>query len=94
MIKTSIIQANKWLHISINIKENKDKIIIIFFIYTYRFSFVISSRGVVNHVFHPGGEDDEVVAIKKGLASIFAAKLHEEGEVKTLKKKGTTPKLK
>ena len=47
----------------------------------HRFSFVISSRGVVNHVFHPNGEDEEVVAIKKGLASIFAAKLHEEGEV-------------
>lgn len=45
------------------------------------FSFVISSRGVVNHVFHPGGEDEEVVALKKGLASIFAAKLHEEGEI-------------
>nr|XP_022295519.1 uncharacterized protein LOC111105490 [Crassostrea virginica] len=45
------------------------------------FSFVISSRGVVNHVFHPHGEDEEVVAIKKGLASIFAAKLHEEGEI-------------
>uniref|UniRef100_A0A8W8J8B9 Vitellogenin domain-containing protein n=1 Tax=Magallana gigas TaxID=29159 RepID=A0A8W8J8B9_MAGGI len=45
------------------------------------FSFVISSRGVVNHVFHPRREDEEVVAIKKGLASIFAAKLHEEGEV-------------
>lgn len=42
---------------------------------------MISSRGVVNHVFHPRGEDEEVVAIKKGLASIFAAKLHEEGEV-------------
>lgn len=47
----------------------------------YRFSIVISSRGVVNHVFHPRGEDEEVVAIKKGLASIFAAKLHQEGEV-------------
>ena len=42
---------------------------------------MISSRGVVNHVFHPHGEDEEVVAIKKGLASIFAGKLHEEGEV-------------
>ena len=40
---------------------------------------MISSRGVVNHVFHPHGEDEEVVAIKKGLAS--TAKLHEEGEV-------------
>jgi hypothetical protein len=46
-----------------------------------RFSFVISTRGVVNHVYHPRGEDEEVVAIKKGLASIFASRLHEEGEV-------------
>lgn len=58
-----------------------------FFIYTYRFSFVISSRGVVNHVFHPDGEDEEVVALKKGLASIFASKLHEEGEVNLLNQK-------
>lgn len=42
---------------------------------------------MVNHVFHPGGEDEEVVALKKGLASIFAAKLHEEGEVKLLNQK-------
>lgn len=47
---------------------------------------MISSRGVVNHVFHPSGEDIEVVAIKKGLASIFAAKLHDEGEVQTFLK--------
>lgn len=49
-----------------------------------RFSFMISSRGVVDHVFHPRGEDEEVVAIKKGLASIFGAKLHEEGEVQKI----------
>lgn len=42
---------------------------------------------MVNHVFHPGGEDEEVVALKKGLASIFASKLHEEGEVKLLNQK-------
>ncbi|XP_062593831.1 uncharacterized protein LOC134255325, partial [Saccostrea cucullata] len=45
------------------------------------FSFVISTRGVVNHVFHPKGEEEEVVAIKKNLASVFASKLHEAGEV-------------
>ncbi|XP_062579219.1 uncharacterized protein LOC134241150, partial [Saccostrea cucullata] len=45
------------------------------------FSFVISTRGVVDHVYHPHGEEDEVVATKKGLASLFAAKLHEFGEI-------------
>lgn len=67
-------------------KITRDFKSIISFKYYNRFSFVISSRGVVNHVFHPRGENEEVVAIKKGLSSIFAAKLHEEGEVKHLKK--------
>lgn len=35
-------------------------------------------------MYHPSGEEEEVVAIKKGLASIFASRLHEEGEVLTL----------
>lgn len=67
-------------------KITRDFKSIISFKYYNRFSFVISSRGVVNHVFHPRGENEEVVAIKKGLSSIFAAKLHVEGEVKHLKK--------
>ena len=47
----------------------------------YRYSFVISPRGEITHVYHPVGEDDEVIVSKKGFAALFASRLHEEGEV-------------
>lgn len=59
-----------------------------FFIYIYRFLFVIFFCGVVNYVFYLGGEDEEVVVLKKGFVLIFVVKLYEEGEVKLLNKKG------
>lgn len=45
------------------------------------FSFVISPRGEITHVYHPAGEDEEVIVSKKGFAALFASRLHEEGEV-------------
>lgn len=52
-----------------------------FFTLTCRFSFVISKRGVITHVYHPPGEDTDVIASKKGFAALFASRLHEEGDV-------------
>lgn len=46
-----------------------------------RFSFVISRRGEITHVFHPSNEDSDVIATKKGFAALFASRLHEEGDV-------------
>ncbi|XP_065944315.1 uncharacterized protein [Magallana gigas] len=45
------------------------------------FSFVISRRGEITHVYHPSSEDSDVIATKKGFAALFASRLHEEGDV-------------
>lgn len=42
---------------------------------------MISKRGVITHVYHPPGEDTDVIASKKGFAALFASRLHEEGDV-------------
>lgn len=42
---------------------------------------MISPRGEITHVYHPAGEDDEVIVSKKGFAALFASRLHEQGEV-------------
>lgn len=42
---------------------------------------MISPRGDITHVYHPAGEDEEVIVSKKGFAALFASRLHEEGEV-------------
>lgn len=47
----------------------------------FRFSFVISRRGEITHVYHPSSEDSDVIATKKGFAALFASRLHEEGDV-------------
>lgn len=51
------------------------------FIWIFRFSFVISRRGEMTHVYHPSNEDSDVIATKKGFAALFASRLHEEGDV-------------
>nr|XP_022327831.1 uncharacterized protein LOC111127102 [Crassostrea virginica] len=45
------------------------------------FSFVISNRGEIRHVYHPSNEDSDIIATKKGFAALFASRLHEEGDV-------------
>ncbi|XP_048250793.1 uncharacterized protein LOC124111176 [Haliotis rufescens] len=44
------------------------------------FSFVITPHGEIVHVYHPADDDDEAVAIKKGLSAVFAGRLHHESE--------------
>ena len=47
----------------------------------FRFSFEITHKGEIIQVYHPSDEDDLVLATKKGLASLLAAKLYGENEV-------------
>ncbi|ESO82597.1 hypothetical protein LOTGIDRAFT_236952 [Lottia gigantea] len=44
------------------------------------FSFVINEHGEIQDVFYDKNEEDEIVAIKKGMAAMFAGKLHDEDE--------------
>nr|KAG5704727.1 hypothetical protein BaRGS_005183 [Batillaria attramentaria] len=41
------------------------------------FSFVLTPRGEVVHVHHAADEDEETLAVKKGLAALLAARLHD-----------------
>ena len=41
---------------------------------------MLTPRGEVLHVKHEAGEDDETLAIKKGLAALLAARLHHHSE--------------
>ncbi|CAC5401162.1 unnamed protein product [Mytilus coruscus] len=51
-----------------------------FFFSTYRFSFQIKPNGEILKVYHPP-EDDDVLATKKGLAGMLAAKMHDKEEL-------------
>ncbi|XP_041378093.1 uncharacterized protein LOC121390363 [Gigantopelta aegis] len=42
------------------------------------FSFWISPHGEIQHVYHPPGEEAEILAIKKGMAALFASRLHHD----------------
>ncbi|KAK6174798.1 hypothetical protein SNE40_013376 [Patella caerulea] len=44
------------------------------------FSFLINRHGEILEVFYPSDEDDEMVVVKKGMAAMFAARLHHEDE--------------
>ena len=46
-----------------------------------RFSFVISKRGEITHVYHQSNDDANIIASKKGFAALFASRLHEKGDV-------------
>ena len=41
---------------------------------------MLTPRGEVLHVKHEAGEEDETLAIKKGLAALLAARLHHHSE--------------
>ncbi|KAK3609663.1 hypothetical protein CHS0354_035948 [Potamilus streckersoni] len=45
------------------------------------FSFIISQQGEIEHVYHPKGEDGEVLAIKRGFAALLSGKFHDQHEV-------------
>ncbi|XP_067658326.1 uncharacterized protein [Haliotis asinina] len=47
------------------------------------FSFVITRKGEITHVYHPPDDDEEAVAMKKGFSALFASRLHQESDVPT-----------